>query len=122
MCGLLFSLRIISKGQDDDDLIFDALAQTVKPRGPDSFNLYVSHLALDSDHLLEIKLAASVLGLRGEGIVSQPVEDGHGVLGWNGQVFRGVQVGLEENDTVKLFERLKNGENPRKVLAGVEGP
>jgi asparagine synthetase B (glutamine-hydrolysing) len=122
MCGLLFSLRIIDKGQKGDDLIFDALAQTVHPRGPDSFNIYVSHLPLDTDHLLEIKLAASVLGLRGEGITSQPVEDDHGVLGWNGQVFRGIQVGLGENDTVKLFERLRDGESPRKVLAGVEGP
>ena len=65
-----------------------------------------------------------------------------GVLGWNGQVglpsswrilnvmsdafwdqiFDGMDVGVNENDTKAIFERLEAGEQVEHVLRGIEGP
>ena len=122
MCGLLLSIRLVQSGQDGSDPLFDSLLVTVKARGPDSLGIHTSRVDLEDGNVIEVKLAASVLGLRGDGITKQPLEDAHGVLGWNGQVFQGLSVGLEENDTAKLFERLSNGAQPRKLLNSIEGP
>ena len=121
MCGLLFSLRLVASTLDTDDPAFDALLAAVTPRGPDSLRTHISHVALPAGHTVEVKLAASVLGLRGQGITTQPREDDSAVLGWNGQVFQGMDIGLNENDTTKLFERLKQ-ERFEDVLASIEGP
>jgi asparagine synthetase B (glutamine-hydrolysing) len=121
MCGLLFSLRLVASTLDTDDPAFDALLQAVTPRGPDSLKVHVSHVALPAGHTVEVKLAASVLGLRGQEVTAQPLENDDAVLGWNGQVFQGMDIGLDENDTTKLFERLRH-ERFEDVLASIEGP
>lgn len=125
MCGILLSIRSIDKNDianNSSDDTFDALLSAVKPRGPDSLQIHTTILSLDSSHSLEVKLASSVLGLRGQGITRQPVENDHGVLAWNGQIFQGLTVKKEENDTLKLFERLQAGDSPLDVLAHIEGP
>ena len=121
MCGLLFSLRLVASTLPTDDPDFAALLAAVTPRGPDSLKVHVSHIALPDGQTVELKLAASVLGLRGQGVTVQPVEDDSAVFGWNGQVFQGMDIGLDENDTSKLFERLRH-EQTEDVLASIEGP
>ena len=96
MCGLLFSIRLICQASPDEhpttDPIFDALLESIVPRGPDSIDIYTSQLRLSSGHDVEIKLAASVLGLRGDEVTSQPLVRDPSVLGWNGQVCRAAIV------------------------------
>lgn len=121
MCGILFTLRLVASTLDIDDPTFDALLTAVTPRGPDSLKIHVSHVTLAPGQVVEVKLAASVLGLRGHGVTSQPLEDEDGVLAWNGQVFQGMDIGVEENDTAKLFQQLKH-EALDDVLASIEGP
>jgi asparagine synthetase B (glutamine-hydrolysing) len=122
MCGLLLSIRLISDRQHDQDPTFDALLTSVTPRGPDSLQVHISFVTLTSGETLEVKLAASVLGLRGANTVAQPLEGSRGVLGWNGQVFQGLNISIGDNDTIKLFERLEQGETPSGLLSSIEGP
>jgi hypothetical protein len=65
-------------------------------------------------------LSASVLGLRGD-ITQQPIVGSRGVLGWNGQVFDGLEVG-DGNDTALIAGELERGMDPLELLARVEGP
>jgi len=122
MCGLLLSIRLSNDTDNERDSIFDALLTSVTPRGPDSLRIHTSFVTLPTGDRLQVKLAASVLGLRGERITSQPLDGSRGVLGWNGQVFQGLNVGIGENDTIKLFEQLEQGEIPSRLLSGIEGP
>jgi hypothetical protein len=68
-----------------------------------------------------VTLGASVLGLRG-GLTAQPLVGTRGVLAWNGQVFAGLPVALDENDTRNMFISLEAGDCPEEVFAGIEGP
>ena len=43
-------------------------------------------VAINEDWTVEVKLAASVLSLRGPAVFEQPVFGARGVLAWNGQV------------------------------------
>lgn len=70
---------------------------------------------------IEITLSASVLGLRGE-LTAQPLVGKRGVLGWNGQVFEGLPVEKDANDTRKIFEKLEEGAEFQSVLKDIEGP
>lgn len=124
MCGILLEISICNQQTQQtskSDEIFNTLLEAIKPRGPDSLQIHTSTVPLSSGHTLQVKLASSVLGLRGQGITQQPLEGDHGVLAWNGQVFQGLELGLEENDTAKIFEHLKE-ENPIELLARLEGP
>jgi asparagine synthetase B (glutamine-hydrolysing) len=69
-----------------------------------------------------VSLSASVLGLRGEGVTAQPLVGKRGALGWNGQVFNGLDLGLRDNDTRAIFDKLEAGESPTAVLQEIEGP
>jgi len=122
MCGLLLYIRLINGEEDGHDSLFNSLLTSVTPRGPDSLRTHRSHVLLPTGETLEVKLAASVLGLRGEGTTAQPVEGVRGVLGWNGQVFQGLDVSTGENDTAKLFDQLERGAEPQSLLSSIEGP
>jgi asparagine synthetase B (glutamine-hydrolysing) len=123
MCGILLSIRAVDNDQlSQPDELFGALLSAVKPRGPNSVGIHTTCLPLGSTHTLEVKLAASVLGLRGNGITRQPLEDERGVLAYNGQIFQGLDVDVEDNDTIKLFQRLKTGTTLSDICSSVEGP
>ncbi|ORY34239.1 asparagine synthase-domain-containing protein [Naematelia encephala] len=124
MCGLTLSIRLVPIGAVLPDPVFDSLALACSARGPDSqrtYTHYVQHNGLIGSQV-EVKLVASVLGLRGEGVTVQPLVGQRGILGWNGQVFQGMQVGPDENDTQRVFERLEAGEEVDTVLSSIEGP
>jgi hypothetical protein len=89
MCGILLSVRAISacsSSELQEDSLFDALLESVKPRGPDSLITHSQLVEIRPDLFIEVKLAASVLGLRGDGVTTQPLVGKRGVLAWNGQV------------------------------------
>ncbi|WWC58141.1 uncharacterized protein I303_100676 [Kwoniella dejecticola CBS 10117] len=151
MCGLTLTIRPLSLSlsspsvsdcsssdstEDADLALLDSFRSTNAQRGPDSQRTFKHTVTLDDDDngvttttttksttksKVEICLTATVLGLRGD-LTAQPLVGNRGVLGWNGQVFEGIDIGTEENDTRKIFERLEKGERVEDVLSGVEGP
>ncbi|WRT63829.1 uncharacterized protein IL334_000754 [Kwoniella shivajii] len=124
MCGLTLSIRPVSPvnpASYASAALLDSFRKTNIQRGPD-FQQTSTHIVnLKDDKKVEVTLTATVLGLRGQ-LTAQPLIGTRGVLGWNGQVFEGVDVGKEENDTRKIFDRLESGEDVIEVLKGVEGP
>ncbi|KAJ7071278.1 asparagine synthase-domain-containing protein [Mycena amicta] len=117
MCGIFFNLR---HAQLDCAALCEALERVNGTRGPDSQSTKRSSL---SGVILDF--FASELRLRGSAPVVQPHEqDGH-VLCWNGEVFEGMEIGEDENDGVKLFERLcatDTVEQLSDLFGSVEGP
>jgi asparagine synthetase B (glutamine-hydrolysing) len=121
MCGLTLAIRLIT-GDDGHDPIFDSLCKANAIRGPDCQDTHTSRIDVNG-HTVQVQLCASVLGLRGDGVTGQPLISAKGdqVLGWNGQVFQGMDIGTG-NDTRAIFDRLQAGETLDEVLASIEGP
>ncbi|WVO16743.1 hypothetical protein L204_104427 [Cryptococcus depauperatus] len=122
MCGLTLSIRLSEANSSniEQNAILQAFQSSVACRGPDSQDSYVHVDTTYSGHQIEVCIYATVLGLRGD-LTSQPLVGKRGVLGWNGQIFEGVDVGTE-NDTRVLFNMLEEGNSIDKVLSTVEGP
>ncbi|KAK8845569.1 hypothetical protein IAR55_006284 [Kwoniella newhampshirensis] len=122
MCGLTLTIRPFSDASSSaTTALLDSFRTTNMCRGPDCQRSHTEMIDLADGKGIEVTLSASVLGLRGE-LTSQPMVGKRGILGWNGQVFQGLEVGKEENDTRKIFDRLESGEEPDNVLKGIEGP
>ncbi|OCF41643.1 cytoplasmic protein [Kwoniella heveanensis CBS 569] len=128
MCGLTLTIRPLPASSTKPEernaaipALLDSFRSTNTQRGPDSQRSHTEIVDLDNGRQVEVVLNATVLGLRGE-LTAQPMIGKRGVLGWNGQVFEGIDVQKDENDTRKLFERLEAGEEPEEILRGVEGP
>ncbi|WVQ93551.1 hypothetical protein IAU59_000626 [Kwoniella sp. CBS 9459] len=126
MCGLTLTIRPLSAtapASEDGPVVelLDSFRSTNTQRGPDSQRSYTEIVELQDGHKVEVVLNATVLGLRGK-LTAQPMVGKRGVLGWNGQVFEGMDISKDENDTRKLFERLEAGEEPEDILRGIEGP
>ncbi|WWC85826.1 uncharacterized protein L201_000693 [Kwoniella dendrophila CBS 6074] len=125
MCGLTLTIRHDPTSEDTPSssisALLDSFRSTNTQRGPDSQRTYTHLVELENGQRLEVSLTATVLGLRGE-LTAQPIIGERGVLGWNGQVFEGLDVKEDENDTWKIFERLENGEDVKQLLRGIEGP
>lgn len=122
MCGLTLSISPISPpGQAADTRVIRSLHVANGARGPNAHGVYARRVSTGAGDVL-VTLAASVLGLRGETVTPQPLVGKRGALAWNGQVFSGLDVGVHENDTAKIFARLEAGDDPLAVLAAVEGP
>ena len=84
MCGLTLSIHPYPISSSHESVL-ESLCQTCKARGPDTQSTYSTILDLEDSRQIELRLSASVLGLRGE-ITQQPIAGKRGVLGWNGQV------------------------------------
>ena len=84
MCGLTLSIHPYPVTASHEELL-ESLCQTCKARGPDTQSTYSTIISIDDGSQVELRLSASVLGLRGE-ITQQPIVGARGVLGWNGQV------------------------------------
>ncbi|WVQ80882.1 hypothetical protein IAT38_002989 [Cryptococcus sp. DSM 104549] len=132
MCGLTLSIRPLPADPSTcrTTPIIDAFKESIACRGPDSQRSVTLHFPLKVRRTnegvldvtsLEVKMSASVLGLRGD-LAVQPLVWERGVLGWNGQVFEGLDLKTDENDTRKILERLMQGEKIEDVLRHVEGP
>ncbi|KIR39870.1 cytoplasmic protein [Cryptococcus deuterogattii 99/473] len=123
MCGLTLSIKSLSTDHPKASLL-DAFRSTITCRGPDTQGSYTHTVMPVTDKCgvkIEVNLSASVLGLRGE-LTAQPLVGKRGVLGWNGQVFEGLPVEKDANDTRKIFEKLEEGAAFQDVLKDIEGP
>ena len=120
MCGILFNLRI----KDDRSTCDSSAARNeIARRGPDALQSLSVNAAIPGSSLtLELEFTSSVLALRGDDVVSQPMRGHAQIFCWNGQVFRGLDVGKHENDTEKIWEQICHGQDIVQVLGNVEGP
>lgn len=116
MCGIFCQLSLLSSQFELDKSVHEHLRR----RGPNFSRDLIVHGA--RYHCL---FSASVLHMRGL-LTPQPLEDDAGnVLEWNGEIFSGLPVGLEENDTDVFSQRLLSCGGPSEILAllsAIRGP
>ncbi|KAJ1565750.1 Asparagine synthetase domain-containing protein 1 [Nowakowskiella sp. JEL0078] len=113
MCGILVSLSFI--GKKSDAQLIKALSRVCDRRGPDcqktelfSFSHVTSTgLSEATNHpWYNLSLRGSVLHLRGLQPTHQPVKMGHDYLLFNGEIFGGLEVNLDQNDTSVLSDTI----------------
>lgn len=131
MCGLTLCVTALNEIPTEDACLTEqgsgnqllrSLQGENRRRGPDSSGIYRwQHCGAVDDTVLEVTLASSVLGLRGR-LTSQPLIGERGVLAWNGQVFSGLDMSLDDNDTRRIFAELEAGVPPEDVFGDIEGP
>ncbi|XP_017356214.1 asparagine synthetase domain-containing protein 1 [Cebus imitator] len=118
MCGICCSVNFSAEHFSQD--LKEDLLYNLKQRGPDS-----SKQLLKSDVNYQCLFSGHVLHLRGV-LTIQPVEDERGnVFLWNGEVFSGIKVEAEENDTQIMFNYLTSCKNESEILSlfsEVQGP
>lgn len=113
-CSVSFSVENFSKDLKED------LLYRLSRRGPDS-----SKQLVKSSVAYQCLFSGHVLHLRGV-LTAQPVEDERGdVFLWNGEVFSGIKIEAEENDTQIMFNYLSSCKNESDILSlfsEVQGP
>ncbi|KAG2224159.1 hypothetical protein INT45_000174 [Circinella minor] len=119
MCGILFSLTTSDNVNIEQ---WETLKKINTNRGPDSQQtktITFSNIVL--------QFYSTVLHLRGRNNVPQPVCENNNILCWNGEIFDGLSISLEENDTSALMQHLSkiDSKDPIKLLdifSQIEGP
>lgn len=113
-CSVSFSVEHFSKDLKED------LLYNLSRRGPSS-----SKQLLKSSVSYQCVFSGHVLHLRGV-LTAQPVEgEREDVFLWNGEVFSGIKVEAEENDTQIMFNYLSSCKNESDILSlfsKVQGP
>lgn len=113
MCGIFFACSRRSH-------VIPTVEETeyLKSRGPDSFDIVSTQLTVDetatpgqSDAASEtyfLTFATSVLSLRGENVIQQPLRDvaNNTILCWNGEAWRIKGNAVHGNDTKVIFDAL----------------
>ncbi|XP_034550307.1 asparagine synthetase domain-containing protein 1 [Notolabrus celidotus] len=118
MCGI-FCLLSVSPAQIEWD---ETVHEHLKRRGPNfSQDLTVG----DTNPGYQCLFSAHVLHMRGL-LTPQPVQDDAGnVLLWNGEIFGGVPVAPEDNDTAVVSQRLSSCNSSLEILSilsSIRGP
>ncbi|ORX98925.1 hypothetical protein K493DRAFT_329250 [Basidiobolus meristosporus CBS 931.73] len=118
MCGILFGLTSDPAVLPDH---WDSLSLANQKRGPDS-----QALVSETHHKAGLHWYGAVLHLRGEYNVPQPRVETEGVLCWNGEIFDGIEVPVDTNDTELLSKMLNEAEltdeRVLQVFSQVRGP
>uniref|UniRef100_A0A1A7WPW6 Asparagine synthetase domain-containing protein 1 n=1 Tax=Iconisemion striatum TaxID=60296 RepID=A0A1A7WPW6_9TELE len=118
MCGIFCQLSLSGAPCERDKTVCEYLQR----RGPDSSWDIIITGTTSSYRCL---FSAHVLHMRGL-LTTQPLQDDVGnVLMWNGEVFGGLPVMPEENDTRVICRRLSSCRSPSEVLAvlsAIQGP
>ncbi|CAL8266251.1 unnamed protein product [Lota lota] len=112
MCGI-FCLLSLSPFESPHD---QRLHQNLSRRGPNSTqDLTITH----PNPFYRCLFSAHVLHMRGA-LTPQPVRDAGGnVLLWNGEIFGGIAVAPEENDTRVMASQLSACDTPAELLSVV---
>lgn len=110
MCGI-FCLLSLSPAQFEwDKTVYEHL----KRRGPNSSKDFT---VTDTNLCCRCLFSAHVLHMRGL-LTPQPVQDRSGnILVWNGEIFGGLPLIPEENDTAVVSERLSSCNSPSEILS-----
>ncbi|XP_007888327.2 asparagine synthetase domain-containing protein 1 [Callorhinchus milii] len=121
MCGICCVL-IFTPQKDAADLLEKGVLQNLQRRGPDHSQQLSTRL---SDLNYNCFFSSHVLHLRGT-FSPQPMQDAQGNLFlWNGEVFGGIEVGTEDNDTQIIFQHLTSAKSEDiilSVLSSIRGP
>eukprot|EP00501_MAST-03F_sp_TOSAG23-6_P002617 GSMAST32.ASY1.ANO1.2759.1 assembled CDS len=109
MCGIAAA---ISENPETVTASITKSLRVIEPRGPDSTGRC-------NELGGALQLAACVLHLRGStGPTKQPLVDNRGnALLWNGEVFGGLHVGPNKNDTICVLEQLSASNTPEEIVA-----
>lgn len=103
-------------------VLHDHVYERLRHRGPDR-SQDVTKSSSDPDY--SCLFSAHVLHMRGS-LTPQPLQDDDGnLLLWNGEVFGGLTVEPEENDTKVILDQLSSCRSPSdvsSVLSQVKGP
>lgn len=118
MCGIFCWLSVSAAQPVLDTRMYEHLRR----RGPSASQ----DLTLTgANSFYRCTFSAHVLHMRGS-LTPQPLQDGAGnVLMWNGEIFGGLPVTPDENDTEVLFREMSGGNSPAEVLSvlgSVRGP
>jgi len=120
MCGILFKL---GPSRAALSAAVPTLRDEVAKRGPDCTQTHNIDIAgSDSLPAISLEFTSSVLSLRGQNVVKQPLLDDRYVFCWNGQVFRGLDVDITENDAERIWKAVLAGRDIVDILDEVEGP
>ncbi|KAF7306696.1 Asparagine synthetase domain-containing protein 1 [Mycena indigotica] len=122
MCGIFFTIQQEQSQSSSFLELCQALERVNGARGPDAQR--TRRISLSDDLILNF--FGSELLLRGTTDVVQPHEANGNIFCWNGEVFEGVlDIGQDENDGVKLFEKLSSLDSGRELcdlFGNIEGP
>uniref|UniRef100_A0A8C6UPV2 Glutamine amidotransferase type-2 domain-containing protein n=1 Tax=Neogobius melanostomus TaxID=47308 RepID=A0A8C6UPV2_9GOBI len=118
MCGIFCQLSASPAPSEPGKAVHGQLQK----RGPNcSQNLTIR----GADFSYTCLFSAHVLHMRGA-LTPQPIQDTHGnVLLWNGEVFGGLSVSPNENDTAVISKRLASCDSPSEILhvfSSIQGP
>uniref|UniRef100_A0A8D0HA88 Asparagine synthetase domain-containing protein 1 n=1 Tax=Sphenodon punctatus TaxID=8508 RepID=A0A8D0HA88_SPHPU len=121
MCGICCVVNL-SLQRAGGDFIKEGLLGNLRRRGPDNSQLLAKTV---SDFSYQCLFFGHVLHLRGR-MTPQPLEDTSGnAFLWNGEVFNGIHVETEENDTQVMFQHLSSCSSESHILSvfsAVQGP
>ncbi|CAH1982260.1 unnamed protein product [Acanthoscelides obtectus] len=121
MCGIIcvFSNNNSKARQEDLTKILQIFENTIKRRGPNSYNVK----SIVTSNRCAV-FAASVLWLQGQTLTDQPVEDYTSLFVYNGDIFSGIpeDIRLQQGDTVPLLNLLKSSANISGTLSKIAGP
>lgn len=136
MCGI--HAVICDGASGEPPPLSQSLQQTLSSRGPDHFGQVKRDIPVDEEKTkaLHLVFTSTVLALRGDHVVAQPLEDtGSGsVLCWNGEAWRLGNVPVKGNDGEAILAKLRVPESPTmdaretretyvlNVLRSIEGP
>ncbi|CAH1243582.1 ASNSD1 [Branchiostoma lanceolatum] len=126
MCGICCVLSRRSAESRKSPPIIQEVRQNLLRRGPDCHHILQDVcLTSDPDTQHYGTFLGSVLHMRGE-ITKQPSQDECGnILLWNGEIFDGVKVEEDQNDTTVLLQLLaaSHGEEGlHQVFQSIKGP
>lgn len=121
MCGIFFTCC----QQEQHTHSCAGTCEFIKRRGPDSFktihrqvNLNSSESAIGKNSDVSyLTFAASVLSLRGQGVVEQPLEDvqSGSIFCWNGEAWKIDNTPIQSNDGTVIFDLLLTLLKPRSA-------
>jgi len=93
--------------------------------GPDSTRTISEAVVTETSLHIQVECTSSVLHLRGNEVVAQPhINDNGDILCWNGEIFEGCSIALDENDGAKLFSLLTTSQDADvpSIMHTLEGP
>lgn len=115
MCGIFLQIES-SNGPNERQV------KLISNRGPDSLKEFTCNLGSK-----KLSGVSSVLHLRGDSTIVQPLESSRFILQWNGEIFdynnEESETLLKQNDTEFLFDRIHSDkEDIKTVLSSIKGP
>jgi asparagine synthetase B (glutamine-hydrolysing) len=109
MCGIFIYGQIVPADVERDDDAMRDLVKNATRRGPDVAAFHSVRINLSQERVLMLTFYAAVLHLRGGALpTAQPCVDAEeNVLCWNGEVYKGIELTQEDNDTALMWGELR---------------